>query len=783
MAMLAERKRKQKWSLNPRGKHWSDDVNKFGQKMLEKMGWSAGKGLGRHENGMTEHVKVNYKNDSRGMGFKDNGEQWTKHENNFTSLLESLGGSGNNSDTTIQKPDRSLEEKSRTSRARVHYHKFTRGKDLSLKSEKDLANIFGRKTLEKTVEPLQEPTPEPETSENKEFGVVTVAAGSMADYFKSKFGKISNAFTNDPELTSSSNAFINLGFNPVDESCTKKKKKVTFASPEADDGTTKNDENIIEEETPKKSKKKKKKSHDEEIGIDNPACEVFNLDETIQTEEMNNSSKKYLADEKLALVTLLITKMADKLEMTDSQINKDSNTETNIQIKSTKSRNRRKKHSDTTINAESEKTQSDGLINDTEFNPGCTISIKDIRMAMEAFNIQQKPAKTPEEAMNKQYQFWNTQPVPKMDEKITSNEFIEQDKDISEIRAEPYSLPDGFQWDTLNLDEPLVLKELYMLLNENYVEDDDCMFRFDYPPDFLKWALQPPGWKREWHCGVRVIKSSRLVGFISAIPATLQIYEQALRMVEINFLCVHKKLRSKRVAPVLIREITRRVHFSGIFQAVYTAGVVLPKPVGTCRYWHRSLNPKKLIEVKFSHLSRNMTMQRTLKLYKLPDQPKTPGFRKMTVADVPKAHMLLKEYLSKFNLAPIFSEEDFRHWFLPQVGIVDSFVVMQDNEITDFVSYYTLPSTVMHHPVHKSLKAAYSFYNVSTRTAWIDLMSDALISAKQLGFDVFNALDLMDNKEFLEPLKFGIGDGNLQYYLYNWRCPSMPPSKIGLVLQ
>lgn len=54
------------------------------------------------------------------------------------------------------------------------------------------------------------------------------------------------------------------------------------------------------------------------------------------------------------------------------------------------------------------------MVNGSEFNPGCTISIKDIRMAMEAFNLQQKPAKTPEEAMNKQYQFWNTQPVPKM---------------------------------------------------------------------------------------------------------------------------------------------------------------------------------------------------------------------------------------------------------------------------------------------------------------------------------------------------------------------------------
>lgn len=44
---------------------------------------------------------------------------------------------------------------------------------------------------------------------------------------------------------------------------------------------------------------------------------------------------------------------------------------------------------------------------------------------------------------------------------------------------------------------------------------------------------------------------------------------------------------------------------------------------------------------------------------------------------------------------------------------------------------------------------------------------------------MFNALDLMENKQFLEPLKFGIGDGNLQYYLYNWKCPSMEPNQVG----
>ncbi|NWJ03968.1 NMT1 tetradecanoyltransferase, partial [Crypturellus undulatus] len=194
---------------------------------------------------------------------------------------------------------------------------------------------------------------------------------------------------------------------------------------------------------------------------------------------------------------------------------------------------------------------------------------------------------------------------------------VEPDKD--NIRQEPYTLPQGFTWDALDLGDRGVLKELYTLLNENYVEDDDNMFRFDYSPEFLLWALRPPGWLPQWHCGVRVVSSKKLVGFISAIPATIHIYDTEKKMVEINFLCVHKKLRSKRVAPVLIREITRRVHLEGIFQAVYTAGVVLPKPVGTCRYWHRSLNPRKLIEVKFSHLSRNMTMQRTMKLYRLPE--------------------------------------------------------------------------------------------------------------------------------------------------------------------
>lgn len=60
----------------------------------------------------------------------------------------------------------------------------------------------------------------------------------------------------------------------------------------------------------------------------------------------------------------------------------------------------------------------------------------------------------------------------------------------------------------------------------------------------------------------------------------------------------------------------------------------------------------------------------------------------------------------------------------------------------------------------------------------MDLCILCLYFDLQRGFDVFNALDLMDNKDFLEKLKFGIGDGNLQYYLYNWKCPGMTPEQV-----
>ncbi|PHU15025.1 Glycylpeptide N-tetradecanoyltransferase 2 [Capsicum chinense] len=391
-------------------------------------------------------------------------------------------------------------------------------------------------------------------------------------------------------------------------------------------------------------------------------------------------------------------------------------------------------------------------------------------------------------ALAKRHKFWETQPVGQFkdlgDESLPEGP-IEPPTPLSEVKQEPYNLPSPYEWTTCDLDSEYTCNEVYVLLTNNYVEDDENMFRFNYSKEFLRWALHPPGYFKSWHIGVRVKTSKKLVAFITGVPARIRASDTVVLMAEINFLCVHKKLRSKRLAPVMIKEVTRRVHLENIWQAAYTAGVVLPTPISTCQYWHRSLNPKKLIDVGFSRLGARMTMSRTIKLYKLPDQTVTPGFRKMEPHDVPAVTRLLRNYLKQFVVAPDFDENDVEHWLLPKEDVVDSYLVEspESHEITDFCSFYTLPSSILGNQNYSTLKAAYSYYNVSTKIPWIQLMNDVLIVAKKKDYDVFNALDVMHNETFLKELKFGPGDGKLHYYLYNYRIKHvLRPSELGLVL-
>lgn len=283
------------------------DSNRFGTKMLEKMGWSKGKGLGLKEDGEQNFIRVSHKTDQKGMGYHDRDDQWTGHENAFNSLLKSFDKSENTSENESEKGDdarvgfgfasdekkskksksikstisgKSLEEMSKKSSVRVHYRKFTRGKDVSKYSEKDLANIFGKKIAEDSdkleVEPVKS---ELDRIENN-FGITTIETNTtIQDYFqKKKTESLKRTQGNEDELKDESESAAELPTKkrrkkdkePKEDTVEPDKINATHAEPEE-----------------KKEKKKKKKSKKETV----PVEEIIVSDEDSECEIMSVKMK------------------------------------------------------------------------------------------------------------------------------------------------------------------------------------------------------------------------------------------------------------------------------------------------------------------------------------------------------------------------------------------------------------------------------------------------------------------------------------------------------------
>ncbi|XP_046576940.1 PIN2/TERF1-interacting telomerase inhibitor 1-like isoform X2 [Haliotis rubra] len=313
MAMLAEPRRKQKISINPQGTNWSNDDSKFGQKMLERMGWSKGKGLGAKENGQVEHVKISFKNDQKGVGSnKNQADNWIAHQDDFNSLLETLneGHGGGEVDSPVAHQVASLEKKSQSSRSRVHYSKFTKGKDLSSRSHEDLKCIFGKRAAKPTSgknSPALESSESSGSEESKadmSHGFNTInSTSTMQEYFAKKMAAMkgqTSSPSREDKCGLESDTIEQPAESAADSHCRKKNKKSKRKTKDLDIEETENNNSDMHIEhsnlgscdvEPKKKKSKKcRRKHSETA--DSPGDVDDVVDKTVGEEEEQTEKKK-----------------------------------------------------------------------------------------------------------------------------------------------------------------------------------------------------------------------------------------------------------------------------------------------------------------------------------------------------------------------------------------------------------------------------------------------------------------------------------------------------------
>ena len=103
-------------------------------------------------------------------------------------------------------------------------------------------------------------------------------------------------------------------------------------------------------------------------------------------------------------------------------------------------------------------------------------------------------------------------------------------------RATPFALPNGFAWADIDIQDEESAQAVYTLLSQNFVMNETLGITMDYQIPFLRWALTPEGYEKQWYVGVKVVSSGKLVGFISAIPTQLCIHNEKVQGAWANFL-------------------------------------------------------------------------------------------------------------------------------------------------------------------------------------------------------------------------------------------------------
>lgn len=159
------------------------------------------------------------------------------------------------------------------------------------------------------------------------------------------------------------------------------------------------------------------------------------------------------------------------------------------------------------------------------------------------------------------HKFWNNQPIMMALEKKKEGPIKHfQAKDIPD---EPVALPPGFEWSTFDIDDEDTVQELIEFLEKHYVEDELGNFRLKYTREKLIWGVKTPGHVKDLNFVVRNSKNKKIMASIVACPKKIVINGQTLKMAEVNFLAVHQKLRSKRLAQIVIQEMMRRKRKNG----------------------------------------------------------------------------------------------------------------------------------------------------------------------------------------------------------------------------
>lgn len=390
------------------------------------------------------------------------------------------------------------------------------------------------------------------------------------------------------------------------------------------------------------------------------------------------------------------------------------------------------------------------------------------------------------------YSFWKNKPVAKFDSVTLESREIEDDLSKRKVYGsnEETKLPDSMKWVTINMNNSDLMESVAQFLRTYYLIDLSETFRLYYTANFIKWILGNDGML----IAIAKKDTNAICGVVGSSFKNLTVFDKVRKFANVDFLCAHPAYRHKKIAHILIDEITRRIVQNGVHQSCFTSERCIPTPTTVLRYYHRPINYIKLQKHGYSDVGGNPTkVQEKFNVEKVIPN----GYHVMTENDINEVYQLYVSYMTRFNIYCNYTVDEMKYLLLNEH--IKAYVIKHDDKIIDFVSYYVLPSFSVKQT--EMIDVAYMFMYSCIEISGDDLIENMLKILAYNSVDVFTVIDSgrMSDFLFIRELnndedsdaemydhlyehKFLKGSGKVHFNLVNWVCPEIKPKQLSWIV-
>lgn len=379
-----------------------------------------------------------------------------------------------------------------------------------------------------------------------------------------------------------------------------------------------------------------------------------------------------------------------------------------------------------------------------------------------------KYPKTEDQAKKHNYKYWNTQPVVKLQEIIGREGYINNN-------LEPFDSVAINNKAYIKLDDR-DYKNISKFISNTYKQDTIYNYYEYYTADQIKYILDS---SNDSICfSVRSTDNDIILGVVMVNIRDYQVSTSPIKIADVKFFSVLKKLRGKHIGTIMIKQLTNLLLEKKVITATFKTINYIPKPFCSSRLYHRALNVKKLIETDFTELDNSVKIKNVEEALALPSNTSIniSILDNSHEEDIIKSHNLLSSYMKRFSFHPNITLDDFKKTFLNNKYIT-SYIIRDDNEdIVDFCSTQRVIYNVKN--CNKAIYSCKLYYSTAFEYTPYNIIYNLLILAKNRGYYVFSAYDIMNIEHVLFDLDFVEGKDVLNYNMYNYKLRDMEKKQI-----